>query len=124
MKIGAYELSSQLNIYSKFSSASINRVDNVEKTAEVAKQKPKDLEVAYSVDGGKYFESPLYSKYSSQGVVLNPKVKELDDFSLVSAKEDVKISRTLEETGDTNYKEIITDKEMDDFLKKAFKLFE
>ena len=124
MKIGAYELSSQLNIYSRFSSSSIERVDTPAKAEEVKKPQSNELEVAYSVDGGKYFESPLYSKYSAEGVVLNPKVQKLDDFSLVSAKDDVKIARIPDNTEEPNYKEIISDAEMDDFLKKAFKLFE
>ena len=64
-----------------------------------------------------------YSKYSSSPVVLNSQVQKLDDFSLVSAKEDRIVSR-VKNAEEPNYKEIISDEKMDGFLKKAFKLYD
>ncbi len=125
MKIGAYELSSQMNIYSRLSSESIKRVDNIAANPEIDKPK-RELDVTLQIDGKNSFSpsSSLYTKFSPAGKVLNPSVQKLDDFSLVSAKED-KISTRInkEDNSNVNYKEIISDEKMDSFLKDAFKLF-
>ena len=124
MRIGAYELSSQMNIYSRLSSDSIKRVDNLEKTPEVPKAKG-ELDVTLSIDGRKELSpSSIYSKYPSDGKVLNPSLQKLDDFSLVSSKEDKINTRFPEIQENGNYKEIISDDQMDSFLKKAFKLYD
>ncbi|MCR4649773.1 MAG: hypothetical protein K5776_11920 [Lachnospiraceae bacterium] len=125
MKIGAYELSSQMNIYSRLSSESIKRVDNIAANPEVEKPK-RELDVTLQIDGKNSFSpsSSLYSKFPQSGKVLNPSVQKLDDFSLTSAKEDKITSRiNKEDNTNLNYKEIISDETMDTFLKDAFKLF-
>lgn len=129
MKIGAYDLSSQFNSYSKFSATSIKSVDNLSKIDELDNNKvAKKSEAVDSVSIGNKdaVKNFAYSKYSPNGVVLNSdnNVRKLDDFSLVSAKEDVIVSRTkTPEPENINYKEIISDDEMSSFLKDAFSLF-
>ena len=121
MRIGAYELSSQMNIYSKFSPSSIKHADVSEVKNEAVKSNKEEASVALSLNGKDYMLGSAYSKYTSSPVVLNPSVQKLDDFSLVSAKEDKIVSRVKIEE-EPNYKEIISDEKMDGFLKKAFKL--
>lgn len=123
MRIGAYELSSQMNIYSKFSAESIKKVQDLNKEFPSKTEKNDDTAVSLSIDGKDYSAPVTYSKYAAAGKVANATPK-LDDFSLVSAKEDVKISRLPESDADSQYKEVISDKEMDSFLKKVFKLYE
>lgn len=123
MRIGAYELSSQMNIYSRFSSSSIRQVEKPEATSEAQKVKKEDPAVALSLNGKDYKLGSAYSKYTSNPKVLNPSVSKLDDFSLVSAKEDKIVSRVKDTQPEGNYKEIISDEEMEGFLKKAFKLY-
>lgn len=123
MRIGAYELSSQMNIYSKFSPSSIKQADAAEIKASEAKPLKEEASVALSLNGKDYLIGSAYSKYTSSPVVLNPNVQKLDDFSLVSAKEDKIVSR-VKNTEEPNYKEIISDEKMDDFLKKAFKFIQ
>lgn len=123
MRIGAYELSSQMNIYSKFSPSSIKQADAAEIKASEAKHSKEEASVALSLNGKDYLIGSAYSKYTSSPVVLNQNVQKLDDFSLVSAKEDKIVSR-VKNTEEPNYKEIISDEKMDDFLKKAFKFIQ
>ena len=123
MRIGAYELSSQMNIYSKFSPSSIKQADASELKAADVKPSKEDASVALSLNGKDYLIGSAYSKYTSSPVVLNQNVQKLDDFSLVSAKEDKIVSR-IKNTEEPNYKEIISDEKMDDFLKKAFKFIQ
>ncbi|MCR4929956.1 MAG: hypothetical protein K5988_08190 [Lachnospiraceae bacterium] len=123
MRIGAYELSSQMNIYSKFSPSSIKQADAAEIKANEAKPSKEEASVALSLNGKDYLIGSAYSKYTSSPVVLNQNVQKLDDFSLVSSKEDKIVSR-VKNTEEPNYKEIISDEKMDDFLKKAFKFIQ
>ena len=123
MRIGAYELSSQMNIYSKFSPSSIKQADASELKATDVKPSKEEASVALSLNGKDYLIGSAYSKYTSSPVVLNQNVQKLDDFSLVSAKEDKIVSR-VKNTEEPNYKEIISDEKMDDFLKKAFKFIQ
>ena len=123
MRIGAYELSSQMNIYSKFSPSSIKQADASELKAADVKPSKEEASVALSLNGKDYLIGSAYSKYTSSPVVLNQNVQKLDDFSLVSAKEDKIVSR-IKNTEEPNYKEIISDEKMDDFLKKAFKFIQ
>ncbi|MBO4776377.1 MAG: hypothetical protein J5515_07165 [Lachnospiraceae bacterium] len=123
MRIGAYELSSQLNIYSKFNSASIRQAEASEIKPEAVKAPKEEASVALSLNGKEYMLGASYSKYSSSPVVLNSQVQKLDDFSLVSAKEDKIVSR-VKNAEEPNYKEIISDEKMDGFLKKAFRLYD
>ena len=123
MRIGAYELSSQMNIYSKFSPSSIKQADAAEIKASEVKPSKEEASVALSLNGKDYLIGSAYSKYTSSPVVLNQNVQKLDDFSLVSAKEDKIVSR-VKNSEEPNYKEIISDEKMDDFLKKAFKFIQ
>lgn len=123
MRIGAYELSSQMNIYSKFSPSSIKQADAAEIKANEEKPSKEEASVALSLNGKDYLIGSAYSKYTSSPVVLNQNVQKLDDFSLVSSKEDKIVSR-VKNTEEPNYKEIISDEKMDDFLKKAFKFIQ
>ncbi len=123
MRIGAYELSSQMNIYSKYSSESIKSVESRDLKPDIVKTQKDEASVALSINGKEFALGSSYSKYTSNPVVLNPKVEKLDDFSLKSAKEDKIVSRTKNEA-EPNYKEIISDEQMDNFLRKAFKLYE
>ena len=123
MRIGAYELSSQMNIYSRFSADSIKQVSDLATDYEVSKKKENDIAVSLSIDGKEMPKAATYAKPSSNGKVLGS-VEKLDDFSLVSSKEDVKASRLAPVEDNNNYKEIISDEQMDSFLKKAFKLYD
>lgn len=131
MKIGAYDLSSQMNMYTNLSTAS-SPVRKPDETNEIGSidQVRKNVPVndTLSLTGGDLFRnSPRtsydYPKFNPMGVVQNRNVEKLDDFSLKTAKEDKINSRMPVADDNVNYKEIISDEEMDNFLRKAFKLF-
>jgi len=130
MRIGAYDLSSQMNIYTKLSAHTVKQVESTDISRSVNKTKDSAVDVTLNVDGRDYpSASSIYKKYSSDGIVLNKDNTGLDDFSLISAKDDMIVSRkkpvddlNINGIDSTNYKEIISDEEMDSFLKKAFKL--
>ena len=124
MKIGAYDLSSQLNIYSKFSAKSLENIEKVSDSKVEVKENKQPVKDTLSLTGGDLFKKATYEKSDASGtVVASRPSKVLDDFSLVSSKED-KIHERFPKIEDTmNFKEIISDEKMDNFLKDTFKLF-
>lgn len=130
MKIGAIDINSQFNMYSPISAESIKRIDNAEVKAESVKKasealKPQNLPLT----GGDLYKpgdnvKVTYDKFNPNVSLNRSNIKELDDFSLVSAKEDKIKPRMNTNEIENNYKEIISDDEMDSFLKKAFRLFD
>ena len=124
MKIGAYDLSSQLNIYSKFSAKSLANIEKASENEVSFNAKVEPQKDTLSLTGGDLFKKATYEKADASGkVVANTAQKVLDDFSLVSAKEDKIHERFPKVEGAMNFKEIISDEKMDSFLKDSFKLF-
>lgn len=127
MKIGVFDINSQLNMNSPFSAESIKRVDINEITKDnaqkVSEKSGSSLKLEDSYEHGINNSKVTYDKFAPVSKVSSAKVRELDDFSINSVKEDTIHSRNINNSDEVNYKEIITDEEMDSFLKKAFKLF-
>lgn len=124
MKIGAYDLSSQLNIYSKFSAKSLESIEKTSENGVSLNVKNEPQKDTLSLTGGDLFKKAIYEKSDASGkVVAGTASKVLDDFSLVSAKEDKIHDRFPKVEGSMNFKEIISDEKMDSFLKDTFKLF-
>ncbi len=131
MKIGAYDINSQFNMYSPSSLNNISKNEEATNKAEEISAKPKAEKVTLSLTGGDLYkpssvEKVTYDRFSPQKIdsVSSVSTGKLDDFSLVSAKEDKIQPRFQKPEANSNYKEIISDTEMDSFLKKAFKLFD
>lgn len=124
MKIGAYDLSSQLNIYSKFSAKSLANIEKASENEVSFNAKVEPQKDTLSLTGGDLFKKATYEKADASGkVVANTAQKVLDDFSLVSAREDKIHERFPKVEGPMNFKEIISDEKMESFLKDSFKLF-
>ena len=86
MKIGAYDLSSQLNIYSKFSAKSLANIEKASENEVSFNAKVEPQKDTLSLTGGDLFKKATYEKADASGkVVGNTAQKVLDDFSLVSA---------------------------------------
>lgn len=130
MKIGAYDINSQFNMYSPLSADTIKRVDNQNVKADSVKKAEDNAKLAnIPLTGGDLYKSDAnvkvtYDRFNPDDAKVGKKPEKLDDFSLVSAKEDKINKRFVNNEENVNYKEIITDEEMDSFLKKAFRLFD
>lgn len=127
MKIGAYDLSNQMNMYSRLSATSVRKPDESGAIGSVNEVKKQPVNDTLSLTGGDLFKvkdqnSFNYPKFTPSNTQVSAKER-LDDFSLSSAKEDTIHKRIVVPEEDVNYKEIISDEEMDNFLRKAFKLF-
>lgn len=130
MKIGAYDINSQLNMYSPLSAENIKRVDNANANVESVKKADNSSKIQnLPLTGGDLYKASsnvkvTYDKFNPAASKVADKPEQLDDFSLVSAKEDKIKPRNIGNEENVNYKEIISDEEMDSFLKKAFRLFD
>lgn len=126
MKIGAYNLSSQFNMYSKLSADTIKQADKVVEAGKLKDIKPVKEGPVDSLTISNSINKPVsatYSRYTPIGVLNSKESEVLDDFSLVSAKEDKIVSRLSKTDNNINYEQTISDEKMDAFLKDVFKLF-